>query len=84
MECGFPYKDAVSIMTGLKETIKGVNFIYAKGSNVFYDAKMEEKATMFGKISNRDSRSKEALLKEAVETAKKQMLWYWLLVKLLS
>ena len=64
-------KDAVSIMTGLKETIKGVNFIYAKGSNVFYDAKMEEKATMFGKISNRDSRSKEALLKEAVETAKK-------------
>ncbi|MDV3540180.1 beta-glucosidase BglX [Elizabethkingia anophelis] len=64
-------KDAVSIMTGLKETIKGVNFIYAKGSNVFYDAKMEEKATMFGKVSNRDSRSKEALLKEAVETAKK-------------
>lgn len=64
-------KDAVSIMTGLKETIKGVNFIYAKGSNVFYDAKMEEKVTMFGKVSNRDSRSKEALLKEAVETAKK-------------
>ena len=64
-------KDAVSIMTGLKETVKGVNFIYAKGSNVFYDAKMEEKATMFGKVSNRDSRSKEALLKEAVETAKK-------------
>ena len=64
-------KDAVSIMKGLKETVKGVNFIYAKGSNVFYDAKMEEKATMFGKVSNRDSRSKEALLKEAVETAKK-------------
>ncbi len=64
-------KDAVSIMTGLKETVKGVNFIYAKGSNVFYDATMEEKATMFGKVSNRDSRSKEALLKEAVETAKK-------------
>ncbi|KUY17751.1 beta-glucosidase [Elizabethkingia miricola] len=64
-------KDAVSIMTGLKETVKGVNFIYAKGSNVFYDVKMEEKATMFGKVSNRDSRSKEALLKEAVETAKK-------------
>ncbi|OPB92396.1 beta-glucosidase BglX [Elizabethkingia occulta] len=64
-------KDAVSMMTGLKETVKGVNFIYAKGSNVFYDAKMEEKATMFGKVSNRDSRSKEALLKEAVETAKK-------------
>ena len=36
-------KDAVSMMTGLKETVKGVNFIYAKGSNVFYDAKMEEK-----------------------------------------
>ncbi|OPC00385.1 beta-glucosidase [Elizabethkingia ursingii] len=64
-------KDAVSIMTGLKETVKDVNFIYAKGSNVFYDAKMEEKATMFGKVSNRDSRSKEVLLKEAVETAKK-------------
>ena len=55
-----------SIMTGLKETIKGVNFIYAKRSNVFYDAKMEEKkATMFGKSIQQDSRSKEALLKEA-------------------
>nr|AAB66561.1 beta-glucosidase [Elizabethkingia meningoseptica] len=64
-------KDAVSIMTGLKETVKGVNFIYAKGSNVFYDAKMEEKATMFGKTANRDSRSKEELLKEAVATANK-------------
>ncbi|CAM3365290.1 beta-glucosidase BglX [Elizabethkingia occulta] len=64
-------KEAVSMMTGLKETVKGVNFIYAKGSNVFYDAKMEARATIFGKTANRDSRSKEELLKEAVETAKK-------------
>ena len=50
VECGFPLKDAVSIMTGLKETIKEVNSFYAKQC-FFYDAKMEEKATMFGKIS---------------------------------
>ena len=74
-------KEAVSMMTGLKETVKGVNFIYAKGSNVFYDAKMEARATIFGKTANRDSRSKEELLKEAVETAKKQMSWSWLLEK---
>jgi len=65
------HKEAISLFTGLKETIKNVNFIYAKGSNVFYDEKMEERATLFGKTANRDPRTKEELLKEAVETAQK-------------
>jgi len=65
------HSEAISLLTGLKETIKNINFIYAKGSNVFYDKKMEERATVFGKTANRDPRPSEILIKEAVETAKK-------------
>jgi len=68
------HSEAISLLTGLKETIKNVNFIYAKGSNIFYDEKMEERATIFGKTANRDPRTKEELLKEAVEVAKKSDL----------
>lgn len=61
-----------SLFKGLKETFgKEVNFIYAKGSNLFDDSVMEDKATMFGKSAGRDNRTKETILKEAVEVAKK-------------
>ena len=61
-----------SLFKGLKETFgKEVNFIYAKGSNLFDDSVMEDKATMFGKSAGRDNRAKETILKEAVEVAKK-------------
>ena len=65
------HKEAVSMMTGLKETVKGVNFIYAKGSNIFDDPIMEERGTMFGKTANRDNRPKEVLIQEAVDAANK-------------
>lgn len=61
-----------SLFKGLKETIgKDINFIYAKGSNVFYDETLETSATMFGKTAGRDARSKDVLLKEAVNVAQK-------------
>lgn len=48
-----------------------MNFTYAKGSNIDYDATFEQNAAMFGKNTYRDSRSKEEMLKEAVEVANK-------------
>ncbi|SFH95283.1 beta-glucosidase BglX [Halpernia frigidisoli] len=69
---GAVHKNSISLLKGLQETTgKDVKFLYAKGSNVFYDAATEERAAMFGKNTNRDSRSKEALLKEASDIAKK-------------
>ena len=66
------HKDAVSLFAGLKQTFgNSVNFSYAKGSNVDYDATFEQNAAMFGKNTYRDSRSKEEMLKEAVDVASK-------------
>ncbi len=66
------HKDAISLLAGLKQTFgNAVNFTYAKGSNVDYDATFEQNAAMFGKNTYRDSRSKEEMLKEAVDVASK-------------
>ena len=66
------HKDAVSLFAGLKQTFgNSINFTYAKGSNVDYDATFEQNAAMFGKNTYRDSRSKEEMLKEAVDVASK-------------
>jgi beta-glucosidase len=40
--------------------------LYAKGSNLDYDAGFEEKATMFGKTLHRDDRTSAELVAEAV------------------
>jgi len=62
-------EQSIPILQGLKETIPGVKFLYAKGSNVFYDAEMEARGTLFEKNSHRDARDKEELLSEAVAVA---------------
>ena len=49
--------DYPSLYEGLKEMMNGkVNITYAKGSNLIGDAAYEERATMFGRSLNRDSR----------------------------
>ncbi|MET3035765.1 beta-glucosidase BglX [Chryseobacterium sp. NRRL B-14859] len=66
------HASSVSLMQGLQENYgKEVKFISAKGANIDYDTKLEEIYAAHGKKTDRDSRSKEALLKEAVETANK-------------
>ncbi len=63
---------SVSLMQGLEANYgKDVKFISAKGANIDDNAKLEEIYAAHGKKTDRDSRSKEALLKEAVETARK-------------
>jgi beta-glucosidase len=64
------HEKAVTLTNGMQEVLgKSAKVIYAKGSNLFADAAYEERATMFGKTLNRDNRTKEELLKEALETA---------------
>jgi beta-glucosidase len=63
---------AVNLMQGLQANYgKDVKFLSAKGANVDYDAKLEDIYAAHGKKTDRDNRSKEALLKEAVDVANK-------------
>ena len=62
--------DYPSLYEGLKEMMKGkVNITYAKGSNLIGDAAYEERATMFGRSLNRDNRTDQELLDEALKVA---------------
>ena len=63
-------ENSVSLLAGLKEIV-GANakILYAKGSNLDYDAAYEERATMFGKTLHRDKRSNEDMLDEALKIA---------------
>ncbi|WP_415327781.1 beta-glucosidase BglX [Chryseobacterium sp. MMS23-Vi53] len=63
---------AVNLMQGLQANYgKEVKFLSAKGANIDYDAKLEDIYAAHGKKTDRDNRSKEALLKEAVDVANK-------------
>jgi beta-glucosidase len=63
-------EQSISLVAGIK-TVVGNNatVLYAKGSNLDYDAKFEDRATMFGKTLHRDNRTKEQLTAEALEIA---------------
>lgn len=66
------HEKAVNLMQGLLENFgKEVKFISAKGANIDYDAKLEDIYAAHGKKTDRDNRSKEVLLKEAVDVANK-------------
>jgi beta-glucosidase len=47
-----------------------VKVTYAKGSNLDYDAEFQSRGTMFGKHIKRDNRTKEELIKEALDASK--------------
>jgi len=61
---------SVSLLAGIKGFVgNSAKVLYAKGSNLDYDAAFEEKATMFGKTLHRDNRTSEELLAEALKIA---------------
>lgn len=61
---------SISLIAGIKEVVGNTTkVLYAKGSNLDYDAAFEEKATMFGKTLHRDNRTKEELTAEALKIA---------------
>ena len=63
---------SIALLEGIK-TVAGdkVKILYAKGSNLTYDAELEKRATMFGKEINRDKRTDKQLLDEALKIALK-------------
>ncbi len=66
------FTKSVSLLRGLKSAVgKNATILYAKGSNLTEDAALEERSTMFGKTLHRDSRSSDAIRKEALDIANK-------------
>lgn len=65
-------KASVNLMKGLQDNFgKDVKFVSAKGANIDYSEKLENIYAAHGKITDRDNRSPEVLLKEAVDLANK-------------
>ena len=61
-----------SLLQGLKAVVGDkVKILHSLGANLIADAGYQERATMFGREIPRDSRSEEAMIKEAVDNAKK-------------
>ncbi|GAB2810686.1 glycoside hydrolase family 3 protein [Ferruginibacter profundus] len=64
------FSKATSVLTGLKEVVGDkARIVYAKGSNLDYDAAFEERAGMFGKSLGRDNRAAADIIQEAVNIA---------------
>ena len=62
----------LTLVEGLKEVGgKDAKILYAVGSNLLADAKMQQDATMFGRDIPRDNRTEEELTKEALDIASK-------------
>lgn len=67
---GAKHNNSVSLVKGLQDNFgKEVKFLSAKGANIDYSEKLENIYAAHGKLTDRDSRSKEELLKEAVSIA---------------
>ena len=66
------HANAVSLMKGLQDNFgKDVKFISAKGANIDYSEKLENIYAAHGKLTDRDNRPKEVILKEAMDVARK-------------
>lgn len=60
-----------SFLEGLKTVVgEKAKVVFAKGSNLDYDAEFEAKATMFDKGLQRDNRSSKEMINEALEVSK--------------
>ncbi|WP_373707885.1 beta-glucosidase BglX [Kaistella sp.] len=69
---GAKHENSVSLLKGLQDNLgKQVKFLSAKGANIDYSEKLENIYAAHGKLTDRDPRSKEELLKEAVSIANK-------------
>ena len=59
-----------TLLEGIRSAVGDkAEILYAKGSNLISDASYEERATMFGRSLNRDNRTDEQLLNEALTVA---------------
>lgn len=63
---------AISVRQGLQNALgNSAQLLYAKGSNLDVDSILEVNATMFGRSLNRDGRTADILLQEALGVASK-------------
>ena len=63
---------AVSVKEGLENILGSrAKILHAMGTNLLDDVEYQKRATMFGREIQRDNRSNEAMLKEAINLAKK-------------
>ena len=64
------FSESISVLDGLQRAVGDkAKIVYAKGSNLDADSAIEARATLFGKSLNRDKRSAEELLREALRVA---------------
>ncbi|HEY2722329.1 MAG TPA: beta-glucosidase BglX [Chitinophagaceae bacterium] len=64
------FSKAISVLQGLQETVgSSAKILYAKGCYLDYDSLFEQRAGMFGKSFNRDGKTTEQLLQEALNVA---------------
>lgn len=64
------FDQAVSLKVGLKQVMPEAKIVHARGANIYADADLEARVSIFGKPTYRDSRSEEAMIREAVAAAK--------------
>ncbi|WHZ08510.1 MAG: beta-glucosidase [Cytophagales bacterium] len=65
------FSESITLRKGLeKATTHQAKVLYAKGSNLYNDAYLEENATPFGKTLHRDKRNADELREEALRVAK--------------
>lgn len=63
-------KKAVSILQALRNRSgEDLEFLYAKGANIYADAALEARVSIFGKPTYRDKRSPAEMIREAVAIA---------------
>jgi beta-glucosidase len=66
------YTKPISLLTGIKNVAgEQATILYAKGANISEDSLLESRVSVFGKPMERDNRSVEVILQEALETAGK-------------
>jgi beta-glucosidase len=64
------FSESISVREGLQKAVgSNAKIIYAKGSNLDEDEKLEMNSTLFGKTLHRDKRSAAELREEAVQIA---------------
>jgi len=66
------FSKGISLMAGMKNVAGDqVKLLYAKGANIFEDSLLENRVSVFGKPTNRDSRPAAEILQDALAVANK-------------
>jgi beta-glucosidase len=66
------FSKSISLLEGMKSVIgEDAKIHFAKGANIFSDAALEARVSVFDKPTGRDDRSDAALIQEAVNVAEK-------------